>query len=32
MTMLIKIRTVKQHHSNKWTTPVDIHAKDVSLA
>ena len=30
--MLKKIITVKQNHSNKWTTLVNIYAKDEALA
>ena len=32
MAMLTKIRAVKQNHSNKWTTPVNIYAKNKALA
>ena len=32
MAMLTKIRAVKQNHSNTWTTPVNIYAKDVAPA
>ena len=30
--MLKKIITVKQNHSNKWTTVVNIYAKDEAPA
>ena len=32
MTMLTKIRKIKQNHSNKWTTPVNMYANDEALA
>ena len=32
MAMLTKIRAVIQNHSNKGTTPVNIYAKNKSLA
>ena len=32
MTMLTKIRIIKQNHSNKWTTPVNMYANDEALA
>ena len=32
MAMLTKIRAVKQNHSNTWTTPVNIYAKDEAPA
>ena len=30
MAMLTRIIAVKQNHSNKWTTPVNIYAEDNS--
>ena len=32
MTMLTKIRTIKQNLSDKWTTPLNIYEKDEALA
>ena len=32
MAMLNKIKAIKQNHSNKWTTPVNIYAKDEAPA
>ena len=32
MAMLTRIIAVKQNHSNKWTTPVNIYAEDKTLA
>ena len=32
MAMMTKISAVKQNHSNTWTMPVNIYAKDEALA